>query len=233
MDQNRPTINFGDLERNRQTQENDRTYSVNNERVYPTTPSTFPQSVFQPMHGGQQDYLNAGVRSPTGAAYPPQGQGYFAGAGYSGYASPTHYGGQQYQTNVTSPQGYSYQTLNTIDPNAGLANKFSAQNLGGQPRRDQFYGRQPSPLSGGSRPSTQQGYSSHLSPHAASSPLSTQGEKPPEQDPSRYSSNIQKRVIGLHLYVEKFFTDNITRARERNTRYVVIIVCPLSSLTLG
>ena len=225
MDQNRLPLHLGGFQNNKQNHENDRTYSANNEGVYPTTPSTFPQPVFQPMHGGQQDYLTAGVRGPTGGAYNAGAQGYFGGTQYPAFNQGTHYVNQPYQANLTSPQPFSPNTLHATDPNSGLANKFSAQNLGNQPRQNQFFGRQPSPLAASSRPNPQQSYSSHLSPLAASSSHSSLSEeKPPEQVPNKYSGNVGKRMISLHLWVEKFFKDNITRARERNVRYVTTII---------
>ena len=220
MDQNRLplNLNFQRTQSNNAGQnfESDRTYPTNNERVYPTTPSTFPQPVFQSMHPGQQqDYLTAQMQSPTGQAYSAGGQGYFTNTSYQQYGQQGPYGGQTYQQSLTSPQGYSPRTLHANDPNAGLAQQFSTQNLGPQSRQNN-YGR-PSPLGPGSRSNTPHaGYhGSHLSP-LSQAPTAT--EKPPEQDPSKFSNNVFKRVVGLHLNVEKFFTQNITRARERNVR---------------
>lgn len=45
-------------------------------------------------------------------------------------------------------------------------------------------------------------------------------EEPPEKNPEKYSSNIAKRGQGLHVLVEAFFKENITRARDRNVRWV-------------
>ena len=203
--------------------ENDRTYPANNPTVYPTTPSTFPHSVFQSMHPGQQqDYLTSRMASPTAGTYAPGSQGYFTGTNYQTSNSQAHYGNQAYpQQSLTSPQPFSPRTLHANDPNAGLASQFSHQHLGVQNRANGPGGRQPSPLTQGSRPNTQQGHGSHLSPLSTGASYSDSSEdRPPPQDPNKYSSNVNKRVVGLHLHVEKFFTQNISRARERNMRYV-------------
>ncbi|MCJ1329281.1 Serine/threonine-protein kinase [Thelotrema lepadinum] len=207
-----------------QNSESDQTYPATDGGVYPTTPSTFPQPVFQSMHPGQQqpqqDYLNpnAQMQSPTAQAYAGNAQGYFANTSYSQYGQQGQYSQQGYQQSLTSPQAYSPRPVHPNDPNSGLAYQFSNQNLGAQGRQNN-YGR-PSPLGPGSRPSPQQqhSYSSHLNPFSPSSQTAQTDEKPPPQDPNRFSSNVYKRVVGLHLYVEKFFKDNIQRARERNVR---------------
>lgn len=43
-------------------------------------------------------------------------------------------------------------------------------------------------------------------------------EEPPEKNPEKYSTNVAKRGQGLHVLVEAFFKENITRARDRNVR---------------
>ena len=217
MDQNRLNLNLLRSQQNNAGEGfADRSYPASDGRVYPTTPSTFPHSVFQQSMQGNQDYLTSPTQSSTG-------QGYFANAQHQQYNQQPHYGNQPYQQQgVTNPSAYSSRNMQANDPNSDLARQFSGQSLGAQSRQA-AYGR-PSPLSGGRSGSDrgQQGYGGHLTPHNASAGyLPPSGdEKPPEQDPNKYSQNIGQKVIGLHLYVEKFFKENINRARERNVRSV-------------
>ena len=136
---------------------NDRTYTPTNERVFPTTPSNFPHSVFP---GGQaaNDYIGAQVQSPYGG---PNGS-YFPSGGYqaqygqpqTSYQQPNQYPYQpqpQYQPpNVLAPQP-SYQQrqtgYNANDPTSGLARQFSNQNLGTPQRQGSPFARQQSPSS--------------------------------------------------------------------------------------
>ncbi len=220
---------------------NDRQYSATNARVYPTTPSTFPQPVFQNQQGAQQtdDYLGTQMQNQT-----PQSPAAYAGGQPSGYFNTNSYQSQynqskqnQYQSqyqqqNVMSPQ-VPYQQrqpqYNTNDPNSGLAHQLSTQNLGGSQRQASPFGRQQSPIQRprpGGTP-VQQSYSNHLTPSASTASMSsllsgTSGgpnvEEPPEKNPEKYSSNVAKRGQGLHVLVEAFFKENITRARDRNVR---------------
>lgn len=217
---------------------NDRNYAASNARVYPTTPSTFPQPVFQ-NQGGQQttDYLGSqmqGHQSP--AAYGGgQGGGYFGNNNdlYRAQYAQGQYQNQYQQQNLPSPQP-SYQqrqpTYNSNDPNSGLAHQLSNQNLGSVQRQASPFGRQPSPVS---RPRTgggqqqQQSYGNHLMPSSSTSNLSNLSgstaavnDEPPEKNPEKYSVNVGKRGQGLHVIVEDFFKQNITRARDRNVRLV-------------
>ena len=242
MDPNRLHLNFPRPQGNGgQGHETDRTYDAANQRVYPTTPSTFPQPVFQSMPAGQghQEYLNAQTHT-AGGNYGGQ-QNYFGGNQNPQYQQQTQqaqqqqYGQQQQgqysnyqqqQQNFASNQAYTGHGYGANDPNAGLAHQFSNQNLGGNQQRQQSpFGRQPTPTSqtqqqqGRSGTGGGQQYGSLLSPSGSSGSLQPNpDEKPPEQDFDKYSSNVAKRVIGLHVHVQAFFKDNITRARERNTR---------------
>lgn len=47
-------------------------------------------------------------------------------------------------------------------------------------------------------------------------------DEPPEKNPEKYSVNVGKRGQGLHVIVEDFFKQNITRARDRNVRSVFL-----------
>ena len=136
---------------------NDRNYTPTNERVFPTTPSNFPHSVFP---GGQaaNDYIGAQIQSPYGG---PNGS-YFPSGGYqaqysqpqTSYQQPSQYQYQpppQYQQqSVLAPQP-SYQQrqtgYNANDPTSGLARQFSNQNLGTPQRQGSPFARQQSPSS--------------------------------------------------------------------------------------
>ena len=182
-----------------ETYSNDRVYQAANSRNYPTTPSTFPQPTYS-QQGASQEYNNAQSQNP----------GYFHSAGpvtqYPTYHQQAQY--QQYQ------QQNLYPSRNqNSDPNSGLAHQFSTQNLGPRPVG---YNR-PSPLSGATRAPSSQTYGNNMS-SSSLQPMASE-EKPPEPDPSKYSANVTKRVVGLHLYVENFFKENIQRARDRNARY--------------
>ena len=135
----------------------DRNYTPTNERVFPTTPSNFPHSVFP---GGQaaNEYIGAQVQSPYGG---PSG-GYFPTGGYqaqysqpqTSYPQPNQYQyspqPQYQQQNVSAPQP-SYQQrqtgYSTNDPTSGLARQFSNQNLGTPQRQASPFARQQSPSS--------------------------------------------------------------------------------------
>ena len=227
---------------------NDRNYTPTNERVFPTTPSNFPHSIF-PAGQAANDYIGAQIQSPYGG---PNG-GYFPSGGYqaqysqpqTSYQQPNQYQYQpqpQYQQqNILAPQP-SYQQrqtgYNANDPTSGLARQFSNQNLGTPQRQASPFARQPSPRSyqNGQQNQAQLARSQHgftsnqsTTPTLASS-LSNGNfsgsslygapteEQPPEKNPEKYSSNIVKRGQGLHALVESFFKENISRARDRNVR---------------
>lgn len=205
----------------------DRTYPSSNERVYPTTPSTFPQPIF-PNQGGQSnnDYIGGQLQNP--AAYGGGGS-YFMNTQYTqqyGQQAQNQYQGQYQQQNLPAPQP-SYQQgqggYNTNDVTTGLAHQFSNQNLGSAQRQGSPFGRQ---HSSSQRPRTggaigQQNYGNHLIPPVpgeSSSSQSSNSDEPPEKDPEQYSINIAKRGQALHQSVEAFFKENIGRARDRNIR---------------
>jgi len=225
---------------------NDRNYAPTNERVFPTTPSTFPQSVF-PASNAANEYVSAQIQTN----YAGQNAGYFPTGAYqtqyspqSPYSQAQYQGQYQYQTpqhNLAAPQS-SYQQqrqtgYNSQDPNSGLARQFSNQNLGTPHRLPSPYGRQPSPgarqYQNGQQPtsqqnrnqvnyvSNQQSHSTLLTPsttNGSGRSLSASTEEPPEKNANKYSSNIQKRGHGLHALVEAYFKENISRARDRNIR---------------
>ena len=148
-------LNFGGLGGGN-TYTNDRNYTPTNERVFPTTPSAFPQSVFQGSHPAN-DYVASQVQQ-SGIA----GQaGYFpTGAYQAQYSTPqTSYPMNQSTMTQMGPYGYPQQNLaapqpsyqqrqtgyNVNDPTTGLARQFSNQNLGTPQRQPSPLNRQPSP----------------------------------------------------------------------------------------
>jgi protein-serine/threonine kinase len=217
MDPNRLHLNFPRGQGNSNL-DTDRSYQTSNQQVYPTTPSTFPQPVFG---GGQGQFANQQMPGNAGGNYG-DGSYFNNNAQYQQqYNQQAQYGGQQYPT---GNQAYSSRFA-ANDPNAGLARQFSNQNLGTSSQRQQSpFGRQqappgpPRPRTGGSGAQQQPG--SLLNPAGITSDPSkpAEDETPPEQDYDKYSSNVSKRVVGLHVGVETFFKDNITRAKDRNQR---------------
>jgi protein-serine/threonine kinase len=191
------------------------------DRTYPTTPSTFPQPVFQ------------GQPATQGGSQQPQA--YQQGYASAGYFPPNNQYGNQYTAQLGaqaadySSQGYSQARSTTPgannDPNTGLAHQFSHQNLGGGPGRPSPYGsaRGPSP---GQRPRTagaqgqQAGYASHLN----APPVPTQNAQSdyfapaPERNPDKYGPNANNNQKKCSQLASDFFKDSVKRARERNQR---------------
>ena len=224
MDSNRLHLNFGAAG----GYNNDRNYATSDGNVYPTTPSTFPQPFKNPTTKTPTDFRPAPTQSPAGYS---GGTGYFVNPPYQpAYGQPPQqvaYQGQyQQQPSLASPQpSYTQQQRQggypPNDPNSGLAHQFSNQNLGSAQRQGSPFGRQPSPSqrprTGGSQPH----YGSLLTPSMPAANKSSQEpvlDEPPEKNPEKYSSNVAKRGQGLHVLVEAFFRENITRARDRNLR---------------
>ena len=139
----------------------DRNYDANNARVFPTTPSTYPQPVYgnQGNAGTTNAYSQQGA-SPYAAAPPASSGGYFPPVNEN--SRPLYQ--QQYQnyqsqqSNLAAPQpsyqqrqgggggGLSGYNANN-DPTSGLAHQFQNQNLGAPARQASPFGRQPSPNS--------------------------------------------------------------------------------------
>jgi len=179
-------------------------YYQTDRSAYPTTPSTFPQSVYSPQVG-QQGYAQNQQASYFPGAFSQQQQMY----------------GQNAQYNAQQNQ---YMAMGQVqygnDPTAGLTAQLSGQHLG-TPRQGNAYPQQQRPRTGGGQ--NGQGQGTHLGvPGTASRPAVADGEGPiPNggyKDPGIYSDNVVKRVTGLRIIIEAFFKDNITRARERNVR---------------
>lgn len=218
MDSNRLHLNF------------DNQRPAANDRTFPTTPSTFPQPVFQGQSGSMQS-----SQQQYGAGYPPQ-QGYF---------QQNQYGQQQYPGQaVTSDYpnaGYPPQSgaPGTNDPNTGLAHQFSHQNLGGGAARGgQYAGRGPSSgrprTAGGS--GQQASYGNYAPPLPNSGVVSSPEFQPiPERNPDKYGTNANSNQKKCSQLAADFFKDSVKRARERNQRCerhlrISIITCLLPSL---
>ncbi|KAL9614255.1 MAG: hypothetical protein Q9204_008845, partial [Flavoplaca sp. TL-2023a] len=224
MDSNRLRLNFGGAGGG---YNNARNYQPSDGRVYPTTPSTFPQPVFPSTQPSQiqTDYANGQVQ-PPGVYGAPSPAGYFN----SPMAYQSQYGQQQnnqYQSqyqapNLQAPQSpYQQRPPYNNDPTSGLARQFSNQNLGSNQRQPSPLVRQPSPNNQRPRNAAGQShntYGNHLTPSINGTSGTESDERPPERNPEKYSSNLQKRGQVLHASVESFFKENISRARERNIR---------------
>ncbi len=217
---NRLYLNFGN--------NNDRLAAT--DRTYPTTPSTFPQPVFQgqpaaqpaaqqPQQPYQQGYQSAG--------YFQGGQNQYA-AGGAQYSSQL---GAQAATDYSSAgqaygQARSTTTPTNNDPNTGLAHQFSHQNLGGggAAARASPYGAARGPAQG-QRPRTagaqgqQPGYGSYM--NAPPMPTQTPQEyfaPAPERNPDKYGPNANNNQKKCSQLASDFFKDSVKRARERNQR---------------
>ena len=231
---NRPHLNFG----TGNGFNTDLSYQATNDHVYPTTPSTFPQPVFQSQQNqAPREYLGAQLQSPTASGYN-NGGGYFTNSNQfqSQYSQQqqqqqqpppqqNQFLNQSQQQGLQSPQpSYTQRQggYNTNDPTTGLTHQFSNQNLGTGQRQGSPFVRQPSPNQLSRQTSAGQLlYGNHLTPTMSSSSASSQtlmSEDPPEKNPEKYSANVVKRGTGLHVFVESFFRDNIDRARDRNYR---------------
>ena len=188
---------------------NPQTFSAENARAYPTTPSTFPQ----PIAGtnGQQEVW--------GAQTPQQGmnsQGYFNS--FNPY-------GNQFQQNLPSPgPGTGYRSAN-----AGfneVTNGFAQQmNLGGNtPRSASPYGRGPSPANP-QRPRTagngQQQHGSYLGAPSMPAQSSIFDDEAPKRNGEKYPAAISERVRHQKLLTGEFFKENVERAKARNERCIL------------
>jgi protein-serine/threonine kinase len=208
---NRLYLNFGT--------NNDRLAAA--DRTYPTTPSTFPQPVFQGQPsaqagGGQQAQAYQQQQGYAQSNYFQQNQ--YAPQYSSQLAAQADYGG--------AGQGYGQARSTTPgtsnDPNTGLAHQFSHQNLGGAGRASPYGTRGTSP---GQRPRTagaqgqQPGYGSYLNapPMPNTNP---QGEfaPAPERNPDKYGPNANNNQKKCSQLASDFFKDSVKRARERNQR---------------
>lgn len=178
-----------------------------NNRAYPTTPSAFPQPIYQSQ--GAPDYVDA----QNGF-----GQGYFMANPYPPqtpqYAQP-HYG----QAPMGSPQAAYQPRMGYNDGTNGLIQQFSNQDLNAP--RGGFFGRNPPPAqrprtAGSSAPGQQP--PAHLAPPMPRSPRTPAENEELQRNPERFSENIHKRGKAAKELVGVFFNENIERARDRNMR---------------
>jgi protein-serine/threonine kinase len=195
-------------------------------RTYPTTPSTFPNPIFQNQgQGGQQPHSQNG-QQPYSTGFAPAG--YFMNNPY-----PPTYPQQppsSYQQGPQAPQA-SYQQRSAVpnnDATNGLVHQFSHQNLGGASRPSPYGSRQPSPSQ---RPRTagatgqQPGYGSYLNAPMPSQSSQQQNrpefQSAPERNSEKYTTATQNNQTKCRALAEAFFKDSVKRARDRNLRLVV------------
>jgi protein-serine/threonine kinase len=212
QDNNRLRLNF--------QFDNQHNFDAANARLYPTTPSTFPQ----PIYGAQQQEYGASAMSPN----PTSNTGYFLNQQYPPQSQQAQYQ-QQYayhtQAGLQSPQpayqanARPYMANTNNDGTSGLIQQFSNQDLGANPRGN--LNRTPSPAmprprTAGDARQAPNPYQPHLAP-----PMPRPSPKPEEEEqpnPRRYSDNVVKRGTAAKQLVNSFFQENIERARDRNSR---------------
>lgn len=183
-----------------------------NNRAYPTTPSAFPQPIYQ--NQGPQDYMDT-----QNGAYGGQGQGYFMTNPYP--PQTPQYAQAPYGQQMASPQQPTYQNRVPFnDGTNGLIQQFSNQDLNSP--RGGFFNRNASP---GQRPRTagssapgQQQQQPHLVPPMPRSPRTPAENEELQRNPERISENVHKRGKAAKELVNVFFHENIERARDRNMR---------------
>lgn len=194
---NRLQLNFGFS--NQQS-----SFTAEQARAYPTTPSTFPQPF--PNAAGQQEVW--GAQSPATGINQ---QGYFSN--FNPYQG-------QYQSGLQSPapvaQGYRSQAGAFNEVTNGFAQQL---NLGGStPRSASPYHRQHTP-NGVPRPRTGNGQRPQASYLNAPPQPSIYDDEPPPKNPEKYSAAITERVRHQKLMTAEFFKENVERAKNRNERY--------------
>lgn len=221
------------LKLNFQGYNTDRNFQPSNERVFPTTPSTFPQPVFGTTNTAAATADHGGFAA--GAA--GNGQNAYAAPQVGGYFPP--YGSQQQtapspmtQNTASFPSNPAFPAQRgtypqTYDPTSPLTHQFANQNLGGPQRQGSPFARQASPVPRAYNASPAANGQPPRSPHGLPSPaLDGPGRspslvaeiEPPNKMPGKYPPGITKRGQNLHAFVETFFKENISRARERNKR---------------
>lgn len=194
-------------------------------RTYPTTPSTFPNPIFQGQAQGGQQHAQ-GSQQPYSTGFAPAG--YFMNNPY-----PPTYPQQPPSTyqQAPAPQA-SYQQRPAApisDATNGLVHQFSHQNLGGASRASPYGSRQPSPSQ---RPRTagatgqQAGYGSYLNAPMPSQTSQQQAwpefQTAPERNPEKYGSLAVANQTKCRGLAETFFKDSVKRARDRNLRSVIL-----------
>lgn len=173
-------------------------------RAYPTTPSTFPQPF--PNAAGQQEVW--GAQSPASGMNQ---QGYFSN--FNPYQA-------QYQNGLQSPppvaqQGYRSQQGAFNEVTNGFAQQL---NLGSNTSRSASpYHRQQTP-NGSSRPRTGNSQLAQASYLNGPPQPSIYDEEPPQKNPDKYSAAITERVRHQKMLTHEFFKENVERAKDRNGR---------------
>jgi len=206
------------------------------DRTYPTTPSTFPQPVFQSGPAGQPQIPAATAQQPQAYAQGYQAPNYFPPTQAQNPAQNQNQYPQQYSSQLSAQvpdynsanQGYSQARANTPgtsnDPNTGLAHQFSHQNLGGAARASPYGSRGPSPAQ---RPRTagasgqQAGYGSYLNAPMPTQSPALEFATAPERNPDKYGPNANNNQKKCSQLASDFFKDSVKRARERNQRCVI------------
>lgn len=180
-----------------------------NNRAYPTTPSAFPQPIYQ--NQGPQDYMDT-----QNGAY---GQGYFMTNPYPPQ-TPQYAQAPYGQQNLACPQPTYQNRVPYNDGTNGLIQQFLNQDLNSP--RGGFFNRNASP---GQRPRTagssapgQQQPPNHLVPPMPRSPRTPAENEELQRNPERFSENVHKRGKAAKELVNVFFHENIERARDRNMR---------------
>jgi len=208
---NRLYLNFGNQ---------DTRFQPADSRVYPTTPSSFPNPIAQAPQSGYQ-------QTPAATYFQPPSQPGYQQAPQAPHAYPQQPG---YQQAPQAPQAI-YQQRSAApnnDATNGLVHQFSHQNLGGAGRNSPYGSRQPSPSQ---RPRTagatgqQAGYGSYLNAPMPSQNSQQQNwpefQIAPERNPDKYGPSAQNNQTKCRTLAEAFFKDSVKRARDRNLRYVM------------
>jgi protein-serine/threonine kinase len=181
------------------------------DRTYPTTPSTFPQPVFQ--SSCQQLSCGLQSRQPQYSSVHGVGNGYLMHNQYQ-----SQYQNQPMAGYVGQNPAYQQRSVTpgTNDPNTGLAQQFSQ--LGGGTRSSPFgLPSTQQPRTAGT-PGQSSGYGYMGTPMSASPAPPCEFQQAPERNPDMYGPNAnysQKRCAQL---ATDFFKDSVKRARERNQR---------------
>jgi hypothetical protein len=211
---NRLQLNFGFQNTPGQT------FTSEQARQFPTTPSTFPQPF--PNAAGQQEVW--GTQTPQQPGLNPQG--YFNN--FNPYGSQLQQGQGQGQVQTPGVPGPAPNAYRSPGPGQGfneVTNGFAQQmNLGGNtPRSASPYARNASPANG--RPRTAgdraQPYASYLNAPVPGQPQqpSIYDEQVPPKNPEKYSAAITERVRHQKMLTGEFFKENVERAKTRNERY--------------
>ncbi|KAL9049246.1 MAG: hypothetical protein Q9162_007321 [Coniocarpon cinnabarinum] len=206
---NRPHLTFTN---------NERGFSPDSGRQYPTTPSAFPQPVY-PSQNGQPEVW--GSQQPPPTQYQGGPPSYFVQ--HVNLQQPTYQ--QSQQALAPGSSGYKGPPSSHNDGTNGLVHQFSHQNLGAvtTSRSASPYGRTGTPT--GSRPRTPGNTQNSQAPHAThvASGLgqgisALQDDELPPKNADKYADNIYRRAKHSTEQVGNFFRDNVQRAKERNQR---------------